>query len=188
MRSNEYQAGTQAFTTVVTAEAQQLSAEESLLSTQAQIQTDAVNLIVALGGGWTESKLPDALADAAAPGPPLRSDHSDRAYRPAIASASRASDIVIAPLLAARALLTAFARVSGPSKSPSSPDAADQPIAHRRAHIVVGEGDGLHQGDDGPGRACAARQPVGVQEPLCAAGRMCGQRRERGQERGFRIG
>ena len=67
---NEYQAGTQAFTTVVTAEAQQLSAEESLLSTQAQIQTDAVNLIVALGGGWTESKLPDALADAASPGPP----------------------------------------------------------------------------------------------------------------------
>ena len=67
---NEYQAGTQAFTTVVTAEAQQLSAEESLLSTQAQIQTDAVNLIVALGGGWTESKLPNALADAAAPGPP----------------------------------------------------------------------------------------------------------------------
>lgn len=67
---NEYQAGTQAFTTVVTAEAQQLSAEELLLSTQAQVQTDAVNLIVALGGGWTELKLPNALADAAAPGPP----------------------------------------------------------------------------------------------------------------------
>ena len=67
---NEYQAGTQTFTTVVTAEAQQLSVEESLLSTQAQIQTDAVNLIVALGGGWTESKLPNALADAAASMPP----------------------------------------------------------------------------------------------------------------------
>ena len=67
---NEYQAGTQAFTTVVTAEAQQLSVEEALLSTQAQLQTDAVDLVVALGGGWSQSKLPDALADAAAPGPP----------------------------------------------------------------------------------------------------------------------
>ena len=71
---NEYQAGTQAYTTVVTAEAQQLLVEESLLSTQAQIQTDAVNLVVALGGGWSQSKLPDALADAAAAArPPLGS-------------------------------------------------------------------------------------------------------------------
>ena len=66
---NEYQAGTQAFTTVVTAEAQQLSVEELLLLTQEQLQLDAVSLIVALGGGWTETKLPDALADAAAPNP-----------------------------------------------------------------------------------------------------------------------
>ena len=49
---NEDRAGTQAFTAVVVAEAQQLSAEEALLATQAQIQTDAVNLIIALGGGW----------------------------------------------------------------------------------------------------------------------------------------
>ena len=67
---NEYQAGTQAYTTVVTAEQQQLLVEESLLSTQEQIQTDAVNLVVALGGGWSQSKLPDALADAVAPAPP----------------------------------------------------------------------------------------------------------------------
>jgi len=67
---NEYQAGTQAYTTVVTAEQQQLLVEESLLSTQAQIQTDAVNLVVALGGGWSQSELPDALADAVAPAPP----------------------------------------------------------------------------------------------------------------------
>jgi NodT family efflux transporter outer membrane factor (OMF) lipoprotein len=59
---NEYKAGTQAFTAVVTAETQQLAAEESLLSTQAQLQTDAVNLIVALGGGWTQTKLPDVAA------------------------------------------------------------------------------------------------------------------------------
>ena len=73
---NEYQAGTQAFTTVVTAEEQQLAAEKSLLSTQAQLQTDVVDLVVALGGGWVQSKLPDALADAAAPEPPppLRSE------------------------------------------------------------------------------------------------------------------
>jgi NodT family efflux transporter outer membrane factor (OMF) lipoprotein len=59
---NEYQAGTQAFTAVVTAETQQLAAEESLLSTQGQLQTDAVDLIVALGGGWTQSQLPDVAA------------------------------------------------------------------------------------------------------------------------------
>jgi NodT family efflux transporter outer membrane factor (OMF) lipoprotein len=59
---NEYQAGTQAFTAVVVAETQQLSAEEALLSTQGQLQTDAVDLIVALGGGWTQSKLPDVVA------------------------------------------------------------------------------------------------------------------------------
>ena len=59
---NEYKAGTQAFTAVVTAETQQLAAEELLLSTQAQLQADAVDLIVALGGGWTQSKLPDVAA------------------------------------------------------------------------------------------------------------------------------
>ncbi len=59
---NEYRAGTQAFTAVIVAEAQQLSAEESLLSTQAQVQIDVVSLIVALGGGWSQSKLPDVVA------------------------------------------------------------------------------------------------------------------------------
>jgi NodT family efflux transporter outer membrane factor (OMF) lipoprotein len=60
---NEYRAGTQAFTAVIVAEAQQLSAEESLLSTQGQVQTDLVNLIVALGGDWSQSKLPDVVAE-----------------------------------------------------------------------------------------------------------------------------
>jgi outer membrane protein TolC len=59
---NEYQAGTQAFTAVVVAEEQQLAAEEALLSTQGQVQTDVVSLIVALGGGWSQSKLPDVVA------------------------------------------------------------------------------------------------------------------------------
>jgi NodT family efflux transporter outer membrane factor (OMF) lipoprotein len=63
---NEYKAGTQAFTAVVTAETQQLSAEESLLSTQGQLQADAVNLIVALGGGWSQSTLPDVTAQTSA--------------------------------------------------------------------------------------------------------------------------
>jgi NodT family efflux transporter outer membrane factor (OMF) lipoprotein len=63
---NEYKAGTQAFTAVVTAETQQLGAEESLLSTQGQLQADAVNLIVALGGGWSQSMLPDVMAETSA--------------------------------------------------------------------------------------------------------------------------
>ncbi len=61
---NEYRAGTQAFTAVVVAEAQQLSVEEALLTTQGQIQTNAINLVVALGGGWSQSKLPDAATDS----------------------------------------------------------------------------------------------------------------------------
>jgi NodT family efflux transporter outer membrane factor (OMF) lipoprotein len=63
---NEYQAGTQAFTAVIVAETQQLTAEEALLSTQAQVQSEAVNLIVALGGGWSQSMLPDVTAQTSA--------------------------------------------------------------------------------------------------------------------------
>jgi NodT family efflux transporter outer membrane factor (OMF) lipoprotein len=63
---NEYKAGTQAFTAVVTAETQQLGAEESLLTTQGQLQADAVDLIVALGGGWSQSMLPDVTAQTSA--------------------------------------------------------------------------------------------------------------------------
>jgi NodT family efflux transporter outer membrane factor (OMF) lipoprotein len=66
---NEYQAGTQAYTTVVTAETQQLLAEESLLTAQAQLATFAVDLVVALGGGWSQSKLPDAAVESAPPPP-----------------------------------------------------------------------------------------------------------------------
>ena len=63
---NEYQAGTQAFTAVIVAETQQLTAEEALLSTQGQVQTEAVDLIVALGGGWSQSMLPDVAARTSA--------------------------------------------------------------------------------------------------------------------------
>jgi NodT family efflux transporter outer membrane factor (OMF) lipoprotein len=58
---NEYRAGTQNFTTVVTAEATALSDEESALSTRAQRLTASVTLVVALGGGWTTDKLPSLI-------------------------------------------------------------------------------------------------------------------------------
>ncbi len=64
---NEYRAGTQSFTTVVQLETQQLSVEEAQLSTRAQLQSDAVNLVVALGGGWSRAQLPDAAAAAPRP-------------------------------------------------------------------------------------------------------------------------
>ena len=57
---NEYRAGTQNFTTVVTAEATALSDEQSALSTRAARLTATVNLIVALGGGWSTAELPAA--------------------------------------------------------------------------------------------------------------------------------
>lgn len=55
---NEYSAGTQNFTTVVTAEATALSDQESALTTRAQRLTDVITLIVALGGGWNAADLP----------------------------------------------------------------------------------------------------------------------------------
>ncbi len=50
---NEYQAGTIAFTGVVTAQATALSAREALLSLQGQRVTNSISLIEALGGGWS---------------------------------------------------------------------------------------------------------------------------------------
>jgi NodT family efflux transporter outer membrane factor (OMF) lipoprotein len=55
---NEYKAGTQNFTTVVTDEATALSDELLLLTTRAERLTAAFSLVVALGGGWNDSKLP----------------------------------------------------------------------------------------------------------------------------------
>jgi outer membrane protein TolC len=54
---NEYQAGTQNFTTVVTAEATKLADEQSALTTREQRFAAAVALIVALGGGWSDAQL-----------------------------------------------------------------------------------------------------------------------------------
>ena len=61
---NEYRAGTQNFTTVVTAEATALADEESLLTTRAARLSAVVSLIVALGGGWEIADLPRLAADA----------------------------------------------------------------------------------------------------------------------------
>ncbi len=49
---NEYRAGTQAYTAVVTVQNTLLASQQAALSiTQAQL-TDAVSLVTALGGGW----------------------------------------------------------------------------------------------------------------------------------------
>lgn len=57
--TNEYQAGTQAYTTVVTAEATALGDAQTLLSVQQNRLTSSVSLIEALGGGWTTAEIPD---------------------------------------------------------------------------------------------------------------------------------
>jgi NodT family efflux transporter outer membrane factor (OMF) lipoprotein len=55
---NEYQAGTQAYTTVVTAQATQLANEQTALSVQENRLLASVALIQALGGGWQSTDLP----------------------------------------------------------------------------------------------------------------------------------
>jgi NodT family efflux transporter outer membrane factor (OMF) lipoprotein len=57
---NEYQAGTQAYTAVVTAQNTLLSARQTALSIQEQRLTEAVTLITSLGGGWS-GQLPTNL-------------------------------------------------------------------------------------------------------------------------------
>ena len=70
---NQYQAGTIAFTTVVTAEATLLGDEESLLSVQQSQLVASVALIEALGGGWHTDLLPpvEALTPVSTLIPPL---------------------------------------------------------------------------------------------------------------------
>ena len=70
---NQYQAGTVAFTTVVTAEATLLGDEETLLSVQQSRLVSSVALIEALGGGWSTDLLPpiEALTPVSTLTPPL---------------------------------------------------------------------------------------------------------------------
>ncbi len=56
---NQYQAGTVSFTTVVTAEAIELSDAETALTIRQNLFTASVALIEALGGGWDASLLPN---------------------------------------------------------------------------------------------------------------------------------
>jgi NodT family efflux transporter outer membrane factor (OMF) lipoprotein len=62
---NEYQAGTVDYTTVATAQATQLSTEESALNVRQQRLLDTVSLIGDLGGDWSASALDDAGKTAA---------------------------------------------------------------------------------------------------------------------------
>ena len=54
---NEYKAGTVDYTTVATNQATALSAQQALLNVQAERMTEAVDLIQALGGGWSAAEL-----------------------------------------------------------------------------------------------------------------------------------
>ena len=54
---NEYKAGTVDYTTVGTVQATALNAREQLINVQAERMTEAVDLIQALGGGWSAAEL-----------------------------------------------------------------------------------------------------------------------------------
>ena len=56
---NEYEAGTQAYTTVITAQNTLLTAQQTQVSVEETRLTEAVALIEALGGGWRTEDLPD---------------------------------------------------------------------------------------------------------------------------------
>ncbi len=55
---NQYEAGTQAYTSVITQQTVLLTDQETLLQIQQSRLTDTVNLAEALGGGWDVTKLP----------------------------------------------------------------------------------------------------------------------------------
>jgi NodT family efflux transporter outer membrane factor (OMF) lipoprotein len=55
---NQYKAGTQPYTAVVTAQATELADEQSVLTILQQRQIASVTLIADLGGGWTAADLP----------------------------------------------------------------------------------------------------------------------------------
>lgn len=55
---NQYQAGTVAYTTVVTAQTTALSAEQNLINVRLSRLTASSTLVTALGGGWTDTMLP----------------------------------------------------------------------------------------------------------------------------------
>ncbi len=64
---NEYRAGTVDYTTAATAQAVQLSTEETALGVKQQRLLDAVSLIGDLGGGWSADELHNPSRPAATP-------------------------------------------------------------------------------------------------------------------------
>ncbi|WP_409567510.1 efflux transporter outer membrane subunit [Methylobacterium sp. J-030] len=76
---NEYRAGTQNFTTVVTAQGLLVTNEINALQVRLSRFTAAVTLIRALGGGWDVRSLP---SDSELKGPSLPIDRGGQAVRP----------------------------------------------------------------------------------------------------------
>ena len=76
---NEYRAGTQNFTTVVTAQSLLVNNEVNALQVRLSRFTAAVTLIRALGGGWDVRSLP---SDSELKGPSLPIDRGGQAVRP----------------------------------------------------------------------------------------------------------
>ena len=76
---NEYRAGTQNFTTVVTAQGLLVTNEIAALQVRLNRFTAAVTLIRALGGGWDARSLP---SDTELKGPSLPIDRGGQAVRP----------------------------------------------------------------------------------------------------------
>jgi outer membrane protein TolC len=54
---NRYKQGLVAYTDVVTAQASALSARRALMQVSLNRQTAAINMVSALGGGWTAQQL-----------------------------------------------------------------------------------------------------------------------------------
>ncbi len=69
---NQYQAGTAAYTAVVTAQTTALADEQSALTTQGSRLAASVALVSALGGGWDVEMLAESTAQAAANAPGRR--------------------------------------------------------------------------------------------------------------------
>lgn len=67
LTTNEYQAGTVPYTSVVTAQATELSNEQAALTLRESRLVASVALIEALGGGWTSTQLPSAAQLSARP-------------------------------------------------------------------------------------------------------------------------
>jgi NodT family efflux transporter outer membrane factor (OMF) lipoprotein len=59
---NQYRAGTQAYTAVITAQNTALADEQALLTVRQNLLTASASLIVATGGGWTDAQLPEPAA------------------------------------------------------------------------------------------------------------------------------